>query len=113
MATITEAEFVGVHLYLRTSQAAFIENLAEIQSVDESRALWRLINKRIANSPASSPTDPALKQRKHLKICSRHLTYIENLSVQWGLGRSDTVRRIIDEALLELQNADTALRGVA
>lgn len=105
--------FVDVTLRLRSPQAAFLEFLANKHEVDESKIVRRLIVKRINEDQAPVLADNAVKRRKHLVLGLRHIAYLDKLCRRYGLSRSDVVRRLIDDAREEHQNADLALRNVA
>lgn len=91
--------FVAVELRLRTPQAAYLERLAGATDTDESRALRRLIDRRIAQDVEPPPSSPAKKQRKHLKLGRRHVAFLDKIRDRLGLSRSDMARRIIDDAM--------------
>ena len=42
---------------------------------------------------------PARKVRKHFSLQIRHLSFIDRLTVKWGMSRAAVARRLIDEAL--------------
>jgi hypothetical protein len=87
-----------IDLTLRTQQLQYLEYLAERDELPLSRALARIID-RCAEVPWSHPVNPTKKARKHFFLAPKHIALLDQLSVIWGLPRSDVARRLIDEAL--------------
>lgn len=44
---------------------------------------------------------PARKERKHYTLSADCLAFIDKLGVQWGLERSDVIRRLVDDAQMK------------
>lgn len=91
---------VDIDLRLRTPQVRYLEYLAERDAGPLSSALEWIVTDRRQAYPVGVIV-PARKVNKHLTLSRENYTYIERLSVAWGLPISDTVRRLIDEAQMK------------
>ncbi len=89
---------VSIELALRTQHVDYIEYLAERDDTNFSRAFGALLEAKIQPSP-DKRSKPPRKIRKRMMFIAYHLELLDQLSEKLGLSRSDTARRIIDEAL--------------
>ncbi len=92
---------VDVTLLLRSPQVIYLEYLAERDASSLSSALEWVIRDRMAAIPALIIVNPALKARKTCTLTPECVAYLDRLSGQWGLERSDVVRRIVDDAKMK------------
>lgn len=87
-----------IDVTLRSQQIDYLRRVAEREDVSLSRALACIIE-TYAEIAASKPRRPTRKARTHFHSTPAHVALIDQLTVKWGVRKSEVVRRVIDGAL--------------
>lgn len=85
---------------LRTPQVRYLEYLAERDAGPVSQTLDWIIRDRMKTTMQVFAL-PAKKVRGCYTLSPECLVYVDKLGVQWGLERSDVIRRLIDDAQMK------------
>ena len=100
-----------VFLRLRTPQIGYLEHQARWDGISLSQAFASILD-RYAPAHISSIPATGGSERRHLTIDPDHAAVLADLSVKWGMERSEVARRLIDIAMTTSdREVSAAVRG--
>ena len=85
-----------VNVYLRPPQIEHLRYISKWDDVSLTRAFLSLLEAH-ASSKAAIPPGPTVPA--HFALNSEHISLLDALALQWGMPRTETVRRVIDMAM--------------
>lgn len=92
--------WIRVQFDLRTPHVTYLKALADRREIPRrsiSRAIGQIIGDLAEEIGTLPPlATPTLKVTKHVSITVTEIESLDQLSMRWGLNRSDVLRRLID-----------------